>query len=234
MSKDLGERMKQYEGITRNYLIRRMPVIIRVDGKAFHSFTRGFLKPWDNRMEQAMEFTALSLCKLIQNCKLAYFQSDEISFLLVDYTTFETDAWFDNNIQKIVSISAGYASVSFSEVFRNTSSHRGSAVFDARAFNLTKDEVNNYFVWRQKDAERNSIQGLGQSHFSPKQLHGVSCNGIQEKLMVEKGINWNDTPTHQKRGTCVIKTDAGWVVDREIPVFTKNKNYIEKHILVGD
>lgn len=234
VTKDLGTRMKEYEAVTQNYLIRRMPVIVRVDGKAFHTFTRGFLKPWDNRMEQAMEHTALSLCKIMQNCKLAYFQSDEISFLLTDYNTLITDAWFGNNVQKIVSISSAYASVLFTEVFRNTSTHRGNAVFDSRAFNLTKEEVNNYFVFRQQDAVRNSIQGLGQAHFSPKQLHGVSCNKIQEKLWAEKGINWNDIATRHKRGTCIVKTADGWAVDKEIPTFTQDKSYIEKHVFVGD
>lgn len=234
MTKDISTRMKEYEAVSSNYLIRRTPVIIRIDGKAFHTLTRGLDKPCDYKMQVAMEDTALELCKAIQNCKFAFLQSDEISFLLTDYTTLLTDAWFDNNVQKMVSISAGYASVLFTKFFNYETCSSHTAIFDSRAFNLSKEEVNNYFVFRQQDSVRNSIQGLGQAHFSHKELHGLSCYKIQDKLMIEKGINWNDIKTYQKRGTCITKSLSGWSVDREIPIFSKNKDYIEKHVFIGD
>ena len=113
-----------------------------------------------------------------------------------------------------------------------------SAIFDSRVFAIPKDEVNNYFIWRQQDATRNSIQMLGQANFSHKELHKCSCNMIQEKLFTEKGINFNDIPTTQKRGACIVKeqylvgeaTRTRWIVDKEIPIFTSDRDYIGKFV----
>ena len=115
------------------------------------------------------------------------------------------------------------------------------AMFDSRVFALPKEEVVNYFIWRQQDATRNSIQMVGQTNFSHKQLHKKSCDDIQEMLFQEKGINWDDIPTSQKRGVCVIKEQyklnneqntfrTRWVVDPDIPIFTQDRNYIEKYL----
>src|SRR5689334_8003874 len=108
MSNDsLGDRMKKnYEDISRVFLPRRMPLIIRLDGKAFHTLTADMKKPWDDGMIHSMLTTAITLCENIQNTKLAYVQSDEISLLLTDYDYFNTEAWFDRNLQKMVSVSA--------------------------------------------------------------------------------------------------------------------------------
>lgn len=258
MKKDsLGDRMKGYENIPRNYLTRRLPVIIRLDGKAFHTFTKGFKKPFDNILMESMWETAKYLCENIQGCKVAYTQSDEISLLLTDYEKLDTCAWFDNNIQKIVSISASMATLAFNKVFSEIINHIDAeeisdfydiykrrmmtAMFDSRVFTLPKEEVNNYFVWRQQDATRNSIQMVGQANFSHKQLHKKSCDEIQEMLFQEKGINWNDLPTPNKRGICIIKEQyelnneektlrTRWTVDTNIPVFTQDRNYIEKYV----
>ena len=115
---NLDTRMKKYEYVTRTYLTCRMPVIVRLDGKAFHTFTRGLKKPFDPVFNSAMDDTMLYLAQNSQNCMLAYRQSDEISLLLVDYATFETAAWFDNNISKIVSITASMATAVFNESFK--------------------------------------------------------------------------------------------------------------------
>lgn len=224
---DLGNRMKTfYEEIPKTKLMRRTPVVIRIDGKAFHTFTRGFKRPFDDVLIKTMQETAKYLCENIQGCSLAYTQSDEISLLLIDYQRFETSAWFDYEIQKMVSISASMATMVFNRVFSETVSDLkfdntnpmdtyfeavySGAMFDARVFNIPKEEVTNYFYWRQLDASRNSIQMVGQANFSHRELQNKSCNDIQDMLMTQKGINWNDFPTYQKRGSCVIKEDY-WI-----------------------
>lgn len=239
MRDSLGDRMKtNYEDVYRISLPRRMPYVIRLDGKSFHTFTRGLDRPFDEGMFKTMASTTHKLCGgldqnlRIQNAKLAYMQSDEISILCTDYDELGTAAWFDKNIQKMVSVAASMASVHFnhSKAIHLPTKAAQLAVFDARTFVLPKEEVCNYFVWRQQDATRNSIQGLGQKHFSHKELHGLNCNEIQEKLFSEKRINWDDTPTKFKRGMCVVKVGEEWVQDTEIPIFTQDRNYIERFI----
>ncbi|MBR5320699.1 MAG: tRNA(His) guanylyltransferase Thg1 family protein [Clostridia bacterium] len=261
----LGNRMKQYENVTRHYLTRKMPVIIRLDGKAFHSFTRGFKKPFDAIMVKSMQETMKYLCENIQGCVLGYTQSDEITLVLVDYQTRESDAWFDNNIQKMVSVSASMATMAFNNSFRRNVIDLGAivddfdesdywhnltkkiytAMFDSRVFTLPKEEVVNCLIWRQQDATRNSIQSVGQANFSQKELHKKKTNDIQDMLMLEKNINWNNYPTHLKRGSCCIKkpfkinegTDKEtvrnkWVIDEEIPIFTQNKDYVNRLVMI--
>lgn len=221
---DLGNRMKTfYEEIPKTRLMRRCPVICRIDGKAFHTFTRGFKRPFDEVLIKTMQETAQYLCGNIQGCQLAYTQSDEISLLLIDYQRFETSAWFDYEVQKMCSISASMATMAFNRIFSETVSDLkvddtkpigryfeaaySGAMFDARVFNIPREEVTNYFYWRQLDASRNSIQMVGQANFSHRELQYKSCNDIQDMLMTQKGINWNDFLTYQKRGSCVIKED---------------------------
>ena len=239
---DLGNRMKTfYEEIPKTRLMRRCPVICRLDGRSFHTFTRGFKRPFDDVLIKTMQETAKYLCENIQGCSLAYTQSDEISLLLIDYQRFETSAWFDYEIQKMCSISASIATMVFNRLFLDNVNEWAiydsgiqdeknlnileqlyqlqdayidaeckGAMFDSRVFNIPREEVTNYFYWRQLDASRNSIQMVGQANFSHKELQNKSCNDIQDMLMTQKGINWNDFPTYQKRGSCVVKEDY-WV-----------------------
>ena len=265
---DLGIRMKEfYETVPKTKLMRRTPVAIRLDGKAFHTFTRGFQKPFDEVLGVAMRKTMKYLCENIQGCVLGYTQSDEITLILVDYQKLNTAAWFDYEVQKMCSIAASMATMAFNKFFieevafwqsrtfprdylgYNTgaisetyitlletyskATDKG-AMFDARVFNIPKEEVANLLYWRQLDATRNSIQMVGQANFSHKELHEVSCNEIQNKLLTEKNINWNDFPTHLKRGSCCIKND-NWHIDLEIPIFKgEGRNYIERFIFVGE
>ena len=260
----LGDRMKQYEYVTRSYLTRKLPVIIRIDGKAFHSFTRGLKKPFDEIFVKSMQDTMKYLCENVQGCVLGYTQSDEITLVLVDYQNREACSWFDNNIQKMVSVSASMATLAFNNAFWDNSANYinenkindmqfietmykklWSAMFDSRVFTLPKEEVVNCLIWRQQDATRNSIQSVGQANFSHTQLHGKNCSNIQDMLMLEKGINWNDYPTHLKRGSCCIKkpfkinegTDQEairnkWIIDTDIPIFTQDKDYINNLIFI--
>lgn len=242
-----GDRMKSYEDVNRFYLTRRTPLIIRVDGKSFHTFTKKahFQKPFDKTMMTAMIATGKGLIDEIQGAKLVYIQSDEISVLATDYDSLETSAWFDKNLQKMVSVSASVATASFNrymlkEVIKPFD--LGDGLFDSRAFTLPKEEVCNYFIWRQKDATRNSIQGLGQSLLPHKSIMGLNNDELQEKMFQEKQINWNDLDVWKKRGICLYKRQVTKnidgqdcvrteiVEDWEIPIFTQNRNYIEKWV----
>lgn len=227
----LGDRMKgQYEDRTRYMLPRRSYCVIRVDGKAFHTYTRGCEKPNDKRLAECMDVTAMALCEKAQGAQFAYVQSDEISVLLTDFALPTTDAWFDGNLQKVCSVSASIATAAFNE---KAAEHvlPSMALFDSRVFCIPDPvEVENYFIWRQQDATRNSIQGLLQANFSPKQCHGVNMAEAQEMLFAEKGINWNDEAAYWKRGRCIVKADQGWRLDSEIPVFTKERDYLASRI----
>lgn len=273
----LGDRMKNnYENVNRFYLTRRMPIVIRTDMKAGHTFTKGMKKPFDDIFVKTMQDTMKYLCENIQGCVLGYTQSDEISLVLVDYAELTTDAWFGNNLQKMCSVSASMATLAFNKAFMRNISQQSKrlytehleekdasyietleiamnkgAMFDSRVFTIPKEEVCNYMLWRQQDATRNSILSVGQANFSHKDLHGKSCNNIQDMLMTQKGINWNDYATTLKRGSCCIKVDDGltaydevgnicgytqrskWVIDNEIPIFSQDRNYIDSLINVG-
>lgn len=270
----LGDRMKKYEYITRTYLVPRMPVIIRLDGKAFHTFTRGFKRPFDEVLISTMQDTTKYLCENIQGCVLGYTQSDEITLVLVDYKKLNSCAWFDNNIQKMCSIAASMATFAFNRFFVanlnafyefNTdidlteigyhitfseeddgkyyeaykkAAEKG-ALFDARVFNIPKEEVCNCVLWRQNDATRNSVEMVAQAHFSHGMLQNKSQSQMQDMLMLEKGINWNDFPVHQKRGSCCIKVQEDedkrpkWIIDKNIPIFKGDgRKYIEDLVFV--
>jgi len=230
---DIGARMKSYENCYRIYLPKRQAVIVRIDGRAFHSFTKGFNRPYDTLFAQCMRETAKQLCENISGCVLGYTQSDEISLVLVDYKNINTEPWFGNNLQKIVSISASMATLFFNKNFvslyaKEVSHFYGSngsyesneykrlqthsnafydkmAVFDARAFILPREEVANYIYWRQLDCVRNSIQLAGQAYFSQKQLQNKNCDQIQEMLWQEHQVNWSKYPTWFKNGVAIYK-----------------------------
>ena len=270
---ELGTRMKEfYEGVPKTRLVRRMPVAIRIDGKAFHTFTRGFQKPFDEILVKSMQDTMKYLCENIQGCVLGYTQSDEITLILVDYQNLNSCAWFDYEVQKMCSIAASMATMAFNKFFTKNVNYfemtheyddtineycttlvnaaEKGAMFDARCFNIPKEEVCNLIYWRQLDATRNSIQMVGQANFSHKELQNKSCNMIQEMLLAEKGINWNDYPTYLKRGSCCIKTTiqnpnvdikdgaypkSVWMIDLDIPIFKGDgRDYIDKLVFIGE
>lgn len=262
----IEDRMKHnYENRSKTYLTRKVPVIIRLDGRAFHTLTRGLKRPYDELFHKAMNETMKCLCKNIQGCKIGYTQSDEITLLLTDFDTITTDAWFDFSVQKMCSISASMATLAFNKYFQefseevirqiNSSSickekdakyemtlkkiRECGAMFDARCFNIPETEIVNCFIWRQQDATRNAIQMLAQTYFSQKTLDGKSVSDLHDMLMLEKGINFNDMPIEFKRGVCCVKREVEctdrltgkkieWVIDKEIPIFTKDRTYIEK------
>lgn len=225
---NLAVRMKTfYEQIPKTKLMRRCPVVIRCDGRSFHTFTRKFQKPFDEVLIKTMQETMKYLCENIQGCVLGYTQSDEVTLILVDYKKLTSSAFFDYEVQKICSITASMATMAFNKFFEKniqefseSNECRGldikyldiyrealnkGAMFDTRCFNIPKEEVTNLCYWRQLDATRNSIQMVGQANFSHRKLQNKTCNDIQDMLMIHKEINWNNLPTYQKRGSCCIK-----------------------------
>jgi tRNA(His) 5'-end guanylyltransferase len=207
MKDQLGDRMKTYEERNRSFLQNRTPVIVRIDGRAFHEFTKGLEKPFDENLNNAMAETTKYLLDNITGCVFGYTQSDEISLLLVDYQNISSKSWFDNNQQKIVSLTASMATAFFNSVFKHPKKKQ-LANFDSRAFNIPKEEVINYFIWRQQDCTKNSVNMLAQAHFTPKELQGKNGLEKQDMLMLLKNVNWNDIPTRFKRGTAVYKAET--------------------------
>ncbi|MGI4790695.1 MAG: tRNA(His) guanylyltransferase Thg1 family protein [Janthinobacterium lividum] len=272
MNKDsLGDRMKaDYENRTRNLLPRRTYTLVRVDGKSFHSYTRDCERPYDLGLMEDMDTTAKALCENITGAQFAFVQSDEISVLLTDFTTMQTQAWFDGSVQKLASLSASIATAHFNVARmqrlakQETEIQSGSeglymafqgklACFDSRAFSIPDPiEVENYFIWRQQDATRNSISMTAQAHFPHERLQGKSTDQMQEMLWQEKGLNWSDLPGGFKRGRCVIQSrrvkNAEYLdkrsgdiltatgVERRVweaaipPVFTKERDWLRERI----
>ena len=259
---DLGKRIKGYEQVAKTVLMKRTPVMIRIDGRAFHTFTRGFKKPFDEILVKSMQETMKYLCENIQGCKFGYTQSDEITLVLTDYDTLTTDAWFDYEVQKMCSIAASMATMYFNKVFSKNVENEifeyknsfipqcveiqkeikeyhnvlkkaieKGAMFDARCFNISKEEVTNAVYWRQLDAARNSIQMVGQANFSHKELQNKTCAMIQEMLFSEKGINWNNYPTYLKRGSACKKVNDKWEIDLDMPMLKgEGRQYLEEVI----
>lgn len=272
----LDDRMKNaYENRYRMYLPDRIPVIIRLDGKAFHSFTRGLKKPFDALFIKTMQDTMEYLCSNIQGCKFGYVESDEISLCLWNWSKNESDAWFGNNLQKMVSISASMAGVAFNrywngnvaeylckyesdiiteeeDKYRITIKNKAEMlmpVFDSRAFIIPAEEVHNYFVWRQNDCMRNSIQGLAQSLYSEREIHRINTSKLQNKMFSEKGINWNDYSVVERRGTCIYKVPTKviglngetvirnkWTMDTNMPILSKpeSKEFVTSKVFKNE
>ncbi|AEO93637.1 tRNA-His guanylyltransferase [Bacillus phage G] len=238
---DFDIRMKEYEKAYKIKLPKRMPVLVRIDGKAFHTYTKGMEKPFDENIAKAMWETSKYLAENIMGCKVVYHQSDEISLLITNYDKLTTESWFSNSLQKIASISASLATYKFNDYMKTNNFSDKAAIFDARAWVLPQDEVCNYFLWRQQDCTKNSISMVAQANFSHKQLHRLSGSQMQDKLMLERGINWNNLPTWQKRGVCITKQyhskgetkRSRWEVDLEIPIFSKDRSYIDQYVYLN-
>jgi tRNA(His) 5'-end guanylyltransferase len=259
MKDELGKRMKEfYENRTRILLPRRTYTIIRIDGKAFHTYTSGLNEPFDEGLINDMDETACYLCKNIQGAKFGFVQSDEISILVTDFEKITTDAWFDGNIQKIVSISASMATSRFNHLrikriidesvrvegnsvlvkpYTNDILEIKLAEFDARTFTIpSKVEVENYFIWRQQDTVRNSISSVAQYHYSHNELRYKSTNQMQE-MIFEKGQNWNDYPVKHKRGRFIEKqmydkdgaVRSKWI-SVDCPTFTQDREFLSTRI----
>lgn len=238
----LEDRMRSYEkdmALTSN-----LPVIIRIDGRTFSRFTRGMDKPFDLNFIEMMNEIALGLCNDMQNCRLAYLQSDEISFLL--YQRIDSEAWFGNKVQKLCSIASSRASsIATRWVMENIPEKNPVVSFDARANIYPLKDVVNYFIWRQRDWERNSLFMVASSYYSAKKLNNKNKSD-QNEMIFQKDDNWNNYPTSLKRGRCAIRETtvefvenenftgeverSRWVIDNDIPIFTQDRDYIEERL----
>ena len=234
---NLDDRMKHYERSVGHQLTLRCPAVVRIDGRAFHTFTKPFKRPYDGIFRSLMVKTAQHLCEKISTARFAYGQSDEISILLIDYAGFETDQFFGGKVQKLVSVIASEATVAFNkalwevvnspvpafaDVVESLKKSLFQATFDARIFSVPERDAGNYFIWRQQDAIRNSIQSLGQAHFSHKKLHRKSADDIkamlEEKSKAENRlfVPWDEQLDDFKYGFTVqyfdsVDARAGWV-----------------------
>lgn len=246
---EFSVRMKEYEKVNTTFFPKRLPIMVRVDGKAFHTYTKGMKKPFDEDLSYAMWETAKFLCSTITGCKIAYTQSDEITLLIINYAPgkYGTETYYKNNKTKIETIAASKATVRFNQIMSKKYPEKDWAEFDARAWVMPKEEVVNNFIWRQQDATKNSISMVAQANFHQNQLQNLDGNQLQEKLWQEKNINWNKLPVWQKRGVAIIKKpylgsgmnpNGGevktlrhkWDVDFETPIFTQEREYIEKYV----
>lgn len=250
----LGDRMKAYEKAYDFKYPIRLPLILRLDGVHFHTNVKKWKckKPFDKYLVGAMQYTAMCLCMNIAGAQIAYTQSDEITILIRDDMTHKTQPWFGKELNKILSVSSSMASNAFNEGY-GLEEVEEKAMFDCRGFVVPEQEIFNVFLWRQRDCEKNSKQMLGRSEFSDKQLKHKNGNDIQDMLMTQKGINWNDLETRYKRGSCIVKKDTPkeipkrdeqhkiiegefetihrpfWSIDEEIPIFSKDTEYINRY-----
>ena len=216
MSNSLGDRMKNnYELRDRHYLTRRTPVMVRVDGRAFHTLTRDFNKPFDRRLIDSMVLAARELFGDMQGCKMAYVQSDEASFVMTDYDNLQTEGWFNYNQSKIESVSASHMAMAFNRCMR-LCDRPAWAMFDARAFNIPEAEVANYFLWRAQDWHRNSITMYAQAYFSHNELNGKSCADMHEMLHT-KDKNWARLLNDEKNGTFILRYNGKIITSETTP-----------------
>lgn len=250
----LGDRQKAYEAVNDRILVPKMSFIVRVDGKAFHTYTRGFVKPFDTIMGATMIEVTKKLCEEIAGAVLGYTQSDEITIVCKYTDRIVSQAWFNGRVRKIETIAASKATKWFNEIFsekvhdyienyegteeyKNTlrlfyNKKIGMAEFDARAFNIPEWDCINNVIWRQQDATRNSVEAVGHANFNTKELHKVNCEGIKEMLLKQKSINWeSDFTPYQKYGAFCYKiqetrTIKGETVERTLWYCNPYEEYI--------
>lgn len=233
----LSERMKTFEAVNKTRLMIRTPVIVRVDGRAFHTYTRKFNKPKDDRIDKAMDYTMLYLCRNIPGCIFGYCQSDEISLVITDYKTLDTSPWYDYEVEKLVSVIASMATLAFNNAIRDIMNDTDycTATFDARVFNLPAHEVENYLIWRQQDCIRNAIQGYAQAYYSQKELHGKSCS-VMTEMLEERGIIWVNMDSKIRNGRLAMKIvsenslETPWAILDTTPYFLDNKELISERV----
>ena len=230
ITKSLGDRMKDYEKIYRNFIPKQNYTIIRLDGKAFHTFTKGFEKPFDDRLMNMMDQAAITLCSEIQGAKFAYVQSDEISILVTDVENPQSEIWFNGNVQKITSVSASIAANAFNKTMVYTLANEKAneyqksedkngydafmevlemkfANFDSRIFvPPSQIEAYNAFLWRQRDWVRNSISMTAQAKFGHSKCFKKNTFELKQMLLNE-GIDWDKFDEKLKKGRLIVKKE---------------------------
>ena len=256
----LGSRMKTYEAVPKNYLTLGTPKVIRLDMRAGHTFCKKFNRPFDDVFSECMIYATKELCEKVSGVVMGYTQSDEISLVINDSVKKDgTDCFFNGNVEKMASISASICTLAFNKKYcemvdaMEDSNQKAvyeerlwTAQFDSRVFCLPNVmEVHNYILWRQQDATKNSVRQVGYANFSHKTLDGKNTSDVQDMLMLQKGINWNNFPVKYKRGCVVIKElykkdvvlpngelikdvqRRRWI-EFEIPILTQDLEFVPK------
>ena len=218
---DLGDRMKEYEEHYQTEIPRRMPVVMRLDGKCFHSLTKGCEKPFDAGLRSAI---LLGVRDLLEEApaRMAYQQSDEVSLLFIDYNRFDTQQWLGGNIQKMASVAAAIMSVGFSKAWAKP------GYFDARLIAIPERDIVNYFIWRQQDCMRNAVSMASRTVFSAKQLH-EKHGGERKAMLASKGVKFEDYDLGFRQGTVITKSEV-----MAAPVFSKDRSFLEKFLTVEE
>jgi tRNA(His) 5'-end guanylyltransferase len=218
---DLGDRMKAYEETFRQKLPIRMPAVVRLDGKAFHTLTRGCEKPFDAGLQGAMREGIIAVLEEMP-ARLAYAQSDEVSFLLIDYNKFDSEQWFDGNVQKIASVTASIMGAHFTKAYGKP------GYFDGRVFVVPERDIVNYFIWRQRDCVRNSISACAQAQFSPKQLHGKNSDQMKE-MLAGIGKPYDAVDSMWRLGTVSTRGES-----MAAPNFSTDREFLKKFLTVEE
>lgn len=238
----LGDRMKAYENVFRPKLVPRSCVIVRIDGRAFHTWTKKFGagKPFDKTVMQMMMDSAVKVANDMQGFKLGYVQSDEASFLITDFDELETQGWFDYNHSKIVSISASVMTCWFNRyvvqnVLEDDKKKDCPAFFDSRAFVVPDSDVTNYFLWRSRDWSKNGVQMLARSMFSQKDLHGKNLDQMHEMIKL-KGNSWYNCTDQERNGTWIVKNNDSKKLEcrHDISPSYEDISGIVKNLIVRD
>lgn len=202
--KTLGDWCKWLEkNFSLDVMIPTLPVIIRLDGNNFSNWTKGLKKPFDQNLTDLMSDTCEYLVK-ITNAVVGYTQSDEITLILYSADK-KSSIYNDGKKQKILSKLTSQCSVFFNDKRKEyLPNHNAKAFFDCRIYQVpTLNDACLQLLWREQDATRNSILCLAQSMYSHTEVENKNTSELQDKMMLEKGVNWNDLPVRLKRGTYI-------------------------------
>lgn len=231
----LGDKHKKFEGMYYHYFLPNIPIVVRLDGRAFHTFTKGLNRPFDERLSNMMIDTTIELVKQT-HASIGYTQSDEITLVFSG----SDQPLFGGRQSKIETTLAAIASAKFNQLLMTTIPEKVSLLptFDARAFQYpTKELAVESLIWRETDATRNSLTMLAHAHYSHKELQGKGFKAKHDMLHAV-GVNWNDMPVHFKRGTYIKRqVKTSWMDDdtwNKIPVKHRPDSRYVSRSIVGE
>ncbi len=200
----MGDRHKAFEAREAQHkLMPGLPTLVRLDGRAFHTFTRGLARPYDERLSRAMVETTKYLVEHT-HASIGYTQSDEISLAFPNSDP-ASQLMFDGRVQKLCSVVASMATAKFNQQILANIPEKAHLLplFDARVYQYPNLELAaESFIWRETDATRNSLTMAAHAFYSHKELHKAGY-ARKHELLHAKGINWAEYPDFFKKGTYV-------------------------------
>lgn len=244
----LGNRMKTYESVWHTSVSPNSYVVLRLDGRAFHTVLRNATKPYDVDVARALSTAAEKLCEQVPGAEFAYLQSDEISILMTDLRTVRSELWFGGDVQKLVSVGASVATQAFNDVIRPAPGYQALAgitqpgYFDARVLTLPHPiEVANYFVWRQRDAQRNAVTSAARAYFGQRDLNRKNVGEVRAMLRDVHGVDFpRDYPNEFVDGRVLHKQTRVsfelmaeriyWTVDAAPEFIARGGNWLAENI----